>query len=108
MSHAYHPRSYVPGEEPERLVGGPEPILFDGCEECEERSRDVLRAPLDRDFMRALWQKMVMVEHHDAGRYRSDAEGRACHSLYEVAVFLEKHTAVNPWTLFPIPLEEAR
>ena len=101
MSHEYHPRSYVPSEEPSLLVSGVEPILFDGCEECEERSRAILRAPLDQNYMAALWQKMVRVEHANVGRYRSDAEARACHTLYEVAVFLEKGGKVNPWTLHP-------
>ena len=100
MAHAYHPRKHDPSSDTAALLAAEEPILFDGCEDCEAKVNGVLYA-LDANFTAALWQKMVQVEHSSGdGIYRSTAEAQACKKLYEVAVFLERHTRINPWTLF--------
>ena len=106
MAHDYHPRQRD-APTAATLVADPEPILFDGCQECEEKAEKVLYA-FDHEFSAALWQKMVAVEHRDEGSYRSQAERQACVRLYEVAVFLERHTRLDPWTLFDDTKEALR
>lgn len=99
MAHAYHPRTHDPS------AAGDEPILFDGCDECKFKAGQALQA-FDRQVTTALWRKMVEVEH-EGGRYRSRAEATACRTMYGVAVFLEHHTRLDPWTLFD-DTQEAR
>lgn len=96
MSHERHPEQFT--NPIEGLSQDREPILYDGCADCESRARMALYS-LDRQFTEAVWRKMVLVEHEHEGRYRSDAEARACKQMYEVAVFLERFTAISPWTL---------
>ncbi len=80
-------------------IEGSEPLLFDGCARCLELSQ----APhllLDAERTGLMWDKMVSVEHgHIKGHYRSAVEARAGKCLYEIAVFLERHTDVSPWEL---------
>jgi hypothetical protein len=71
-----------PGAERVHDIAGPEPILYDDCERCVEHSRSLL--DLDEDFIVALARKMLSVERTDDGRYRSDAEARACRRLHEM------------------------
>lgn len=96
MSHIYHPDLGDPARPA---------ILVDGCDDCEAAGKNPVQR-LDKDFIRALWQKMVEVEHGaGAGHYRSHAEAEGCHRLQTVAAFLERYTGVDPWTLFrePVP-----
>jgi hypothetical protein len=88
-THAIH---HVPG-------GSPEPILYDDCPRCEEHANGILNLSLDRETTGLLWRRMVQVEHEDMGRYRSEAEATACHTLYGIAVWMERYTRINPWTL---------
>ena len=101
-SHIAHP-----GAERIHDLSGQDPILYDDCPRCEEHAADPL-VGLDDDFTRALYLKMVAVEHRDEGRYRSSAEARACRTFYLFAVWLERHkkllkagfTPLDPWDLF--------
>jgi hypothetical protein len=80
-------------------------VLVDDCARCEQQAKDPV-GTLDREHIAALWKEMVRVEHtyDDHGRsiggaYRSLADARACRQLYTMAVFLERHTDVDPWAL---------
>jgi hypothetical protein len=74
---------------------GPAPILFDDCPRCAEHALSVLWS-LDSEHASALWRRMVEVEKR-GGRYRSENEATACRKLYEVALFLERQTPIDPW-----------
>lgn len=87
-SHGVH-------DSPARLRNQAEPILYDGCDRCAEHADDPLVA-LDPEFTEALWNRMVEVERND-GAYSSGAEARACKTLYRIAVWLERHSGIDPW-----------
>lgn len=72
----------------------PKPILFDRCDRCEEQAEHPLQT-LDLDHVAKLWDRMVAVEFYDEA-YRSTAEARAGRKLYEVALFLERYTHIDP------------
>lgn len=73
-------------------------VLFDGCERCEEHAAEPL-AQLGPSHLAPLWVEMVRVERDPTFRthYRTVAEGKACRALYRIAVFLERHTDLDPW-----------
>lgn len=93
--HIYHPSSLAFG-------------LMDGCPECSRKAADPI-ALLDSEHITDLWNRMVAVEHPSSrhylpepydtwkGGYRSNAEAAAAKHLYRVALFLERHTAFDPW-----------
>lgn len=71
-------------------------VLFDRCERCDE----LAEAPTTRlsvEYVARLWQRMVQVERHDAGGYRTRAEQQAGRVYYAIALFLERATTVDPW-----------
>lgn len=78
-------------------AGSPEPILYDDCERCDEHAKSVFYS-LDHTFMAALWGRMIHVER-EHGSYLSGNEATACKRLYEVAVWMEHYTEINPWKL---------
>lgn len=86
-------------------------ILADGCERCREHSEAPMLLELDAEKTAALWRKMVYVEH-GGGRgqpgdgpdhYDSATEAKAARTFYLMAVWLERYTSVDPWTLAPGP-----
>ena len=83
-------------------AGGSDPILFDECDRCAELAGTVLWS-LDRETSAALWQRMVEVEKGGGStpathrHYASVNEARACKTLREVALFLERNSPINPW-----------
>lgn len=93
--HLYHPDTLEHG-------------LDDGCPECSRKAHDPI-ALLDSQHIADLWNRMVAVEQPSrrhclpapydsvAGGYRSDAEAAAARHLYRVALFLERHTSIEPW-----------
>ena len=103
MSHIAHPDTLEHG-------------LHDACPDCQAKAKDPV-ARLDGAHVRDLWLRMVAVEHgssranlpqpySDVGRYRTDLEAEACRHLYRIAVFLERHSSVWPWT-WPLVGENA-
>jgi hypothetical protein len=86
-------------------LGCPEgTILYDGCDECETRSKQGIGGLLllDQDRVETLWRRMIMTERRDAEvaatsaaypvrrGYLTDAEGRIGKSLYHLAILLER------------------
>lgn len=101
--HRAHP---ITTDDPDQLerwgIDHPDPedaILFDGCDRCEEHAAQPL-ASLSGGHLARLWLEMVNVEHTRGTRdhYRTKAEARAGRSLYQVAVFLERNSPLDPWT----------
>lgn len=88
-SHIYHPDLGDPARPG---------ILVDGCPRCEEHAKNL--NSLDETFIRALWEKMVAIEHRDETIYGSDAERVAIGQLWAFALILARYTTVDPWTLF--------
>lgn len=78
MSHRYHPEEI-------------DAILYDDCEECEQRSNSLahLASGLDRSNLLKLWNRMIDVEKDD-GEYPTVAEARAGRMLYFMALVLER------------------
>jgi hypothetical protein len=72
-------------------------ILVDGCPRCEEHARNLY--DLDEAFTRALWRRMVAVNHESSDHLRSYAEKTAVDQLWRFALILERYTDVDPWTL---------
>lgn len=73
--------------------------LVDDCPRCREHAADPLRS-LDQAHVQDLWLRMLTVEYHDGGRYRSNAEGRACRILLGHARFLQT-LGIDPRTVTP-------
>lgn len=91
MSHVWHPRRYTV-EDPRQLDSN-EPLLFDGCTDCERLVNPVFQSPT---MSRALWAKMVRVDFQLTGGYRSDTEAKAGSRLYEAALFLQRAFGLEP------------
>ena len=95
MMHVYH------GD-----LGCPEgTILYDGCEECEERARGGMEGLCTQDPIRveAIWRRMIATERRNGADlvddlpgypckegYLTDAEARIGKPLYLLAVMLER------------------
>jgi len=69
--------------------------LNDDCERCAEIATNPV-VYLDGENFRALWAKMISVEFDDQGGYRSDNERTAGKQLYTIALFVERHTILDP------------
>lgn len=96
----------VHSQHPSTLERG----LWDGCHECARKAADPI-ALLDSEHIRDLWCRMVAAEHGQSsanlpaeyrvtgggGRYRSVLEATAARHLYMCALFLERHTPIDPW-----------
>lgn len=91
MVHVYHPG--LDGYDPEA-------ILFDGCEECEERSKKGVKGLLELDStnIELLWRRCLNTSYggrsfgsEEAGKYRSDCEARLGNELYLIGVLLQRH-----------------
>jgi hypothetical protein len=94
MSHVYHPRTVeIDVEKAEEQLATNEPLLFDGCPDCETKINPLLQSPA---LASILWVKMIRVDFRDVGRYRSDNEARAGLRLYELAVFAERNLGLTP------------
>ncbi len=92
MAHRYHP-------DPKRN-DHPDAIAFDGCDVCEARADAGIRGVLSFDdaSIAALWDRMLVTEYRDLNAHRSRAESRLCHSLYYVAVLMERYfPETHPW-----------
>ena len=96
-AHTYHDASLEVG-------------LVDGCPRCEEHAADPLGGGLDDAHVRDLWERMLGYEFQSdrsAGAtdasvngYRSDAESRACHQLYRLALLL-RGIGIDPCDVTP-------
>lgn len=68
---------------------GRDVLLHDGCDRCGEQAVEPLL--LDDGRLRALWCRMLDVEFGDGPDwYTSGSEGRACRSLYRMAVLMQR------------------
>lgn len=75
-------------------------VLWDGCEECEERSRKGVSGllKLDGGNLELLWRRCLNTEYGgpdltggaEAGEYRSEAESRLGHELYLIGCLLQR------------------
>ena len=84
MSHVHHPS--LPGYDPQQ-------IWFDGCQECELRSRDLPMAVLHLDPMRfrQAWLRAFWWQHDDDTSLRlSKAEIPLLRQLWAMQVTLER------------------
>lgn len=75
-------------------------ILADGCERCDELAAEPLVLGLDPEKTARLWNKMVSVERRREGRYETSNEGKAGHSMYLMAVWLQRHMRIDPFVDF--------
>lgn len=73
--------------------------LVDDCPRCREHAADPLRS-LDQAHVQDLWLRMITVEYHDGGRYRSNSEAQACRILLGHARFLQT-LGLDPRTVTP-------
>ena len=76
-------------------------ILHDGCERCAKHVKNG-GLSLDATNWPAMWQRMLNVDgpsyaprEEDGQRYESRAEGQLGSRLYEMAVGLERYTALG-------------
>jgi len=88
-SHKFHARE-----------GDRDPVLFDGCERCEEHA-ELGGLDLDAETFARAWRLMIAVEKDDTEAYRSAADGILCGHLYRMAVLMERHLGLNPWVYPP-------
>jgi hypothetical protein len=79
-SHTPHPDTHEHG-------------LADGCPRCDELAERPLE--LDHENMLNAWDRMLAVEWGNE-RYRSGNEAKLCHRLYEMALWLERYTPIDP------------
>lgn len=101
MSHDYHGG-----------LGCPEgTILYDGCEECEERSKRGITGflELDLDRVEALWRRMIVTEkgvrpdvldlpgYPVQDGYLTTAESRIGVTFYHLAILLERAGDPSAW-----------
>lgn len=90
----------VHSPHPDTLLHG----LSDSCDECRVKAADPM-SRLDSEHVRDLWCRMVAVEkpsaapdgYADVRGYRTQTESVATRHLYRVAIFLERHTTIDPW-----------
>jgi hypothetical protein len=95
--------SHDPHDGPDAHDGGA--VLFDGCGECEHRSRLGMEGilALDDTSVLMLWNRMLNTERPtrsnfpNVGRYKSDAEARLGRTLYYLSIFNERYV---------LPMEE--
>ena len=83
MSHSYH-------------QGPEDAVLYDGCDECDDRAANPLEAllALDETNMRRLLERTRSVHGgNDRNDYRSDNEARLGLALYRLLVLIERY----PW-----------
>lgn len=85
MGHDYH-------EGPDGAV------LYDGCEECDERAADPINGllRLDGERFRTLWKRMIEVERENKGEYLTFNERALGRHLYYITVLEERHTPIDP------------
>lgn len=80
MSHDYH-------------QGPEDAILYDGCEECDQRAADPMNGLLHLDSASfvELWERMLAVEGDDSDHYRTRNEAALGHHLNSVRILIERH-----------------
>ena len=83
IPHGYHEREHG------------RPLLFDGCEACEDHASK-RGLSLDGERFREAWQVMIEVEFSDDDHYRSEAEKKLCWSLYETALTMQRFFGLHP------------
>jgi hypothetical protein len=91
-AHRYHPDPAC-GDHPDA-------VAWDGCDECESRAHAGIRGILRYDAGRfaLLWDRMLVTEWDAEESHRSQAEARICHTLYCMALLMERHfPAARPW-----------
>lgn len=80
-THTFHPDTHENG-------------LADGCPRCDELAAQPLN--LDSENMLSAWSRMLEVEFRDEGGYRSVNEKALCSRLFEIALFLQRYTPIDP------------
>lgn len=76
-------------------------ILYDGCEECEERAAAGIQGvfALDTNNFWLLWQRMLRTDYgfdNGADHYLTQAEAQLGSRLYNMAVLMERHMGIDP------------
>lgn len=77
-----------------------EAALQDGCPVCEARANDIAGlCHLDETRFDRLWNVMLDTEYGggDQRLVVTQAERKAAHLLYLMAVLLERMTPIDPW-----------
>jgi hypothetical protein len=71
-------------------------IIFDGCDECDERAVEPIKAllNLDRESFTQLRDRMLAVEYDGTDTYRSKNEARVGKHLYYIQVLQERHGVI--------------